>query len=300
MKKTIVVLLIVVLFSWILVACGADKDKIQSDFSNMIENAATPEDIQSTAEFLDENIPLVGEEKASDMLAAYEHHLLNYISENTDKTSIEALRTYFDFDKGVIDEQKIEGSEMKAFYDKIKAGSLMVVCYENAMILKVDYAKLLEKYGDYISESIQSLYGLVAETTAKPTTENATLMIHWEDLLDRTFAAETLLKNYPEDDLVKDDAMWLYTTHLNTLLMGTTNTPIFDYSSKEFSSEARDAYEAFVIANPDTTLTWVLKEYFTYLNGIDFSLDFKDSTMSKVFFDTCDWLVSEAEKRVMQ
>jgi hypothetical protein len=94
--------------------------------------------------------------------------------------------------------------------------------------------------------------------------------------------------------------MWLYTTHLNAILMGTTNSPIFDYSSKEFSPGAKAAYEAFAKANPDTTLTWVLKEYFTYLDSIDYKLDFNDSTMSKVFFNTCDWLVSEAEKRVME
>ena len=94
--------------------------------------------------------------------------------------------------------------------------------------------------------------------------------------------------------------MWLYKSYLNSLLMGATNTPIFNYSTQEFSEEAKQAYISFITSHPDSTITWMLKEYFTYLNSIDYKLNFNDSTMSKVFFDTCDWLVSEAEKRVLE
>ncbi|HAF60171.1 MAG TPA: hypothetical protein DCK81_03410 [Clostridiales bacterium UBA9856] len=69
---------------------------------------------------------------------------------------------------------------------------------------------------------------------------------------------------------------------------------------REFSEPAKTAYQNFMLSEPAAVLTWVLKEYFTYLNSIDYTLDFNDSTMSKVFFDTCDWLVSEAEKRVRE
>jgi predicted small secreted protein len=171
MKKSIAVLLIIILCSLIFAACGVDKDTIQSDFSSMIENTATPEQIQATAEFMDENISQVGEDIATQMLTAYEDYLLRYITENPDKTSVEALRTYFDFKNGAIDQDKIEGSEIKAFYDHIKSGSLIVVSYKDSIALKVDYGNLLEKYGDYISESLYRLYELNAETVAKPMAE---------------------------------------------------------------------------------------------------------------------------------
>jgi molybdopterin biosynthesis enzyme len=50
----------------------------------------------------------------------------------------------------------------------------------------------------------------------------------------------------------------------------------------------------------DSTTAWALTEYFSYLDSIRYSLDFNDKSSSKVFFDTCDWLVSESGKRVFQ
>ena len=234
------------------------------------------------------------------MVSAYREYLLNYIIQNEDKTTIQELSVYFDAKSERIDPEKIKNSEFNTYYEHIKAGCLMVLMREGSPVLKVDNIKLLEKYGEYISEPLQALYQFEAELIESPTSQNATLVVSWEELLDRTYTAEKLLTDYPDEEYITIDAMWIYTSHLNTLLMGTTNTPIFDYGTKEFSVSAKTAYRNFILSEPDAVLTWVLKEYFTYLNSIDYTLDFNDSTMSKVFFDTCDWLVSEAEKRVKE
>jgi hypothetical protein len=300
MKRTILMSLIVVLCCFVIIGCGTDKEKIKKDFTTMMAATATPEHIRATAKFMDEEMPEVGEESASHMLVAYEKYLQRYITENKDQAQIEVLRSYFDPDTKTLEEEKITDSDVKDYYQHLKAGSVIVVYEEDAPTLKVDYANLLKKYGKYISKPLNRLYELNAETVAKPMAENATLIISWEALLERAYWAENLIKEYPKDNLVNEDAMWLFTTYLNTILMGTTNTPIFDYSTHQFSPEAKEAYTAFMQTNPDDTLTWALKEYFTYLNSIGYKLDYNDKTMSKAFFDTCDWLVSESEKRVLK
>ncbi len=300
MHKTAAILMLAWMIVLTLTGCGGDKEMIQSDFTILIASTATAENIQSVAEFLDDKIPDVDEDMATHMVIAYREYLLNYITQNKDKTTIQELSVYLDPKTGRVDTEKIQNSELKSFYDQIKAGALMVTLFEGEPILRVDYGKLLEKYGEYISESMKELFQLISGLIDKPTTENATLVISWEELLSRTYAAEKLIRKYPENDHLIEDAAWIYTTHLNTMLMGTTNTPIFDYNTKEFSTSAGTVYREFMLSQPDAVLTWVLKEYYTYLNSINYTLDFNDVTMSKVFFDTCDWLVSEAEKRVKE
>jgi len=73
---------------------------------------------------------------------------------------------------------------------------------------------------------------------------------------------------------------------------------LFSIILLKYSPLSKDAYQGFMLQEPDSVLSWVLNEYFTYLYSINYQLDFNNSAMSKVFFDTCDWLVSEAEKRV--
>lgn len=300
MRKTAAVIFIALMMNFIITGCGADKEMIQSEFTMLIADTATAENIRANADFLDENIKNVSEEIASNMVVAYREYLLDYIVQNKDKTTIQELGVYLDAETGLIDQEKIQNSELKSYYDNIKAGALKVTVYEDAPVLRVDYDMLLEKYGEHISEPLAELFRLSAELIGRPTSENATLAISWEELLTRTHAAEKLIKANLDNERLVADAMWIYTSHLNTMLMGTTNTPIFDYTTKGFSDAARTAYQSFLLAEPDTTMTWVLKEYFTYLSSIGFELDFNDSTMSKVFFDTCDWLVAEAEKRVKE
>ena len=299
MRKSAAVLIVLFLLTFVFTGCGIDKETVQSDFSVMVSGTTTPENIRSTAEYMDDNIKKVGKDIAAQMLSAYEDYLHRYISENPDKLQLELLYGYYDKEKKAFNEEKIKDSEISDFYDSIRFGSLIPVCNEDSIALKINYPNLLEKYGEYISVPMHRLYELKAIAVEKPMSQNAALLISWEELSNRALEAEKLLKEFPGDELVKTDAMWLYTTYLNTMLMGTTNTPIFDYSTTEFSPEARKSYERFMLDNPDATITWVLKEYFTYLYGISYSLNFNDSTMSKVFFDTCDWLVSEAEKRVV-
>jgi hypothetical protein len=296
------VLLIATLISFLIfTACGANKEEIQSEFSTMLsQERITSEHIRKTAEFLDENIGKLNEEEATVMVVAYEEYINRFINEYDDEVTLQSLGVYFDYDKGYIDTEKIEVSELKTYYEDIKYGCLMVKYYEEALELRVDYTKLLKKYGEHISDSIYRLYELNADITERPMTENASLLISWEELLDRAFRAESLINDYPEDEIIRENVMWLYKSYLNSLLMGATNTPIFNYSTQEFSEEAKQAYISFITSHPDSTITWMLKEYFTYLNSIDYKLNFNDSTMSKVFFDTCDWLVSEAEKRVLE
>ncbi len=162
------------------------------------------------------------------------------------------------------------------------------------------YSEWAEHYQQYISSALMGLYKIRAKEQASPMVEDAVLKISWEELLQRTYELELFMQKNKEHELIKNDATWIYENYMIVLFMGTNGTPIFDYKTHAFSEEAKTAYAAFINKYPDSITTWALTEYFTYLNSIAFTMDYNDKISSKLFFDTCDWWVSESGKRVFQ
>jgi len=293
-KKAIFILILVFCLTGFS-GCGPSREEIQSDFTLLVAAEATPEHIRQTAAFLDENISKMGKDGAGHMLVSYEEYLLRYIDENPDEADV--LGPFVEED-GSIDGEKITDAGARDLFENLKAGSVAVLIFEDAPVMRVDYPSLLEKYEKYLPESLRLLYELDADAFIVPMSENATLNVSWEEILNRAYRAEKILREFPGDHLVQENAEWLFSKYLTTLLMGTTNTPVFDYETEVFSSDAKAAYTRFIRENPDAVLSDALTEYFTYLESIDYQLDYNDITMSKVFFDTCDWISSESIKKL--
>jgi len=162
------------------------------------------------------------------------------------------------------------------------------------------YSEWIEKYQDYLEPDLLEFYHLMVMEQENPVEEDAALKLSWEELLQRTLGWEQFIRANKESAKLKDDMTWYYGSHINTLVMGTNGTPVFDYQTHEFSGEAREAYAAFINAHKDSVTAWALLEYFTYLESINYTMDYNDKAASKSFFDTCDWLVAEAGERVFQ
>ena len=280
--------------------CAPKEETIVADYGKLLEQPLTASQLRETGAFLDERLASVKVETASSMVYSYEDLLVRYASELPERTEWDELATYFDAATGRLNEEKLAGSERKSFVEDLSAGNFRFAVFEGKMVLRVDYEALSQRYGKYMDPAQVRLFELQAAVTDRPITENATLQVTYPRMLQRAKAAEELLREFPEEELIRADALWIYTSHINAILMGATNSPVFDYKTGDFSRDARDAYEEFLRDGTDSTLSWVLLEYSTYLDSIGYRLDYSDKTASKVFFDTCSWLVSEAEKRVQK
>jgi hypothetical protein len=164
----------------------------------------------------------------------------------------------------------------------------------------ITYGEWEKHYDQYIADYLKDLYKIREKEQKSPMAADAVLQISWEELAQRTYDMELYIQKYKDQKLIKEDAAWLYGNYMNAMVMGTNGTPIFDYKTNAFSDAAKTAYAAFINKYPDSTTAWALMEYFSYLDSIRYSLDYNDKSSSKVFFDTCDWLVSESGKRVFQ
>lgn len=246
MKRSLAIILVLLLSIGALTGCGPDQKKIQKDFIAILEKPASEETIKEASDYLDRYLAKMDEEYASQMVHQYEHYILNFNQEG------------------------------------------------------INYEEWADQYETYLSQALAGYYQIMAEEQKSPMTEDTVLKLSWEELAQRTYKIEEFVKDNKDYEPIREDLTWLYENYLNALVMGTNGTPIFDYKTHAFSDDAKTAYAAFINKFPDSTTAWALTEYFTYLDSIQYTMDYNDKVSSKLFFDTCDWLVSESGKRVFQ
>ncbi len=246
MKRSLAIILSLLLAIGALTGCGPDQEKIQEDFIAILDKPAAEDTIQEASDFLDQYLSKMDAEYASQMIHEYEHYILDFNQ------------------KGI------------------------------------NYEDWLKKYEKYIDPVLAGFYQLMAKEQSSPMATDTVLNLSWEELAQRTYEIELFIKENKDYQPIRDDLTWIYGNYVNALVMGTNETPIFDYKTHGFSEEAKTAYAAFINKHSDSATAWALTEYFTYLNSIGFTMDYNDKISSKLFFDTCDWLVSESGKRVFQ
>jgi hypothetical protein len=166
--------------------------------------------------------------------------------------------------------------------------------YDNSSL---DYAGLAERYKGEIPDYMTELFELKEIEQDAPIISDATLQVSWAELLERTKVIEDFIAAHREDSLIRDDAVWLYRRHVNAVLMGAMNSPVFDYDTHEFSAELMELYDAYIAERPYSALAGVLREYKEYLKDMDYTLLYKQKEDSAKFIETCNRLASEAEKR---
>ena len=226
-----------------------------------------------------------GEKEPADI----EDEFLEMISQPASEESIEEIGNFLDENLKSVTSDRAD--EMLNQYDEY------IYNYDNTYM---DYSDFLERYGSYMTFGLKQLFEIAMQEQDEPIAENAELSVSWSDLCSRALTVENYITENKDYELVKDQAKWYYEYYINAILMGTTSTPLLDYETGQMSEDAKAAYIEFCQDAPETVTAWAINEYFTYLDSIDFTLDYKDASESKVYFDTCTYIVSEAGESVFQ
>lgn len=246
--------------------CQKTESALLSEYKSMTEATPTEQGLTDAVSFIDTHIADVSEEGASRLVLAYEDYLLRFLEAGEAPDPEASVSDWF----------------------------LIPASSEADPQRQVDYDALLDRYGDRVSPELRELFVIKSLETSEPSTVDAEILRTYPDLLDRALKAEKLLKEHQSEDAVRANSMEYYKNYLFLLLAGSDLTPVFDYDTGLFSPEAKEAYEDFIAAQPDTVLAGVLTEYFGYLNNVDFQIDYTDPVANKVFYDTCDYLIEEA------
>ena len=132
----------------------------------------------------------------------------------------------------------------------------------------INYSDWTERFKNNVYDALTELYQIKEKEQSSPMVEDTNLIISWDELLDRTYEMELYIHKNKDVELIRDDASWLYTNYMITLIMGTNGTPIFDYKTHEFNEAAKNSFSDFINKHPDSATTWALTEYFAYLDSI--------------------------------
>jgi len=187
------------------------------------------------------------------------------------------------------------------YLNKEQTGELLLLWEDYANKIDnsyIDYTDIINKYKTLIPDYMQTMFQFKDIEQKSPIISEASLLVSWSELLDRTIRIEDYISENLDHPLIKDDILWLYGKYMHTLLIGASNTPVFDYKTSAFSEELRSLIETYITRHPDGATSQTLAEYYKYLESVKFSLRYDDKNESAKFFETCNRLKSEAEKRV--
>jgi hypothetical protein len=266
----------------------------------MVSEQATPESLVLSKDYLSKNIGKLNKDKATKIVMQYEDFMLKYINSDADWTALDQLFAYWNEDIGAIEADKIKSAELLNKYNQLVTSGFYFLSSEGIPYPAINYTDLLIKYEGKISPALVDLYKIKQMEADYPMAIDASLVISWGELANRTLATEVFVEKYKNDYNTIEDWIFIYQNYINTLLMGIDNTPMFGILDNEFSADAKEQYIDFINNNPDSLTAYILTEYITYLESINYILDYANEEQSKIYFDTCTWLVSEAGKRVTE
>ncbi len=300
MRKQLGIGILVTLIITVLCSCGENQGEIHKEFQQMVEQKATPQHMVKVRAYLDDHLSKLDQDQAEQMMMGYEDYLLQYVNVDAEEGISSLLSPYYDSELGTVDAEKIQEPETRELCQALEKSGIRFSMKEERILLSVNYQELIDEYGKAVGPALSGLYQLKETEFNQPVSDNAVLMISWSQLAERAYSVEQLIAENKEDQLIRDDAKWMYENYLGIMLMGMNNTPIFDFTTADFSQEADDAYTAFIAGHPDSSTADILREYAKYLDAVGYRMDYKDKAQSKEFFDQCSRLVSEAGKRVYE
>lgn len=300
MRKQLSVGLLVTFIIMGFSSCGGNQGEIHKEFQQMVSQKATPQHMIKVRTYVDDNLSRLDQEQAEQMMMSYEDYLLQYVNVDAEEGISSLLSPYYDSELATVNAEKIQEPETQELCRQLEESGIRFSMKGDQILLSVNYQELIEQHGKTIGPGLAGLYQLKETEFDQPVSDNAVLMIPWSQLAERAYAVEQLIVENKDDELIRDDTKWMYENYLGIMLMGMNNTPIFDFTSTDFSQEADEAYTAFIAGHPDSNTAWVLKEYAKYLDAVGYRMDYKDKAQSKEFFDQCSRLVSEGGKRVYE
>lgn len=101
----------------------------------------------------------------------------------------------------------------------------------------------------YISKDIAAYIDIMATESNKPSTFDAGIVITWDELIGRAAIMSDYVQDYPKSNrtaAIRNEMS--YTVPL--VLLGSDNTPAYDYDTMELDPELRRAYEQVLMEGP--------------------------------------------------
>ncbi len=125
--------------------------------------------------------------------------------------------------------------------------------------------RILAAYADKATGDVTDYMRLKAKESAERSLRDAALVVGWDELLNRTLAAEDFTKQYPDSQRIEEMKAML-TNYTTTVFYGVNNTPLFGYDNKQMDPDAQKAYES-ALKGVDSEASPVLGDLKTFMDA---------------------------------
>lgn len=246
----------------------AQQKKIMQNLDTLINSNANEKQVIT---FVNNNIAYVSKENASKMVFAIEttqkKNISNYIYGMTDDIQgkiIEEFNWNFNMDK--IDD--VKNPNLKKYLKNIKDSGYRLFESEGMYCPIIDYARYCE-YAEYVTDDIREYIAIMAEESTHIATDDAAIVISWDEVLKRACVQEEYIKKYPQS-LRLNEMKQLYEEYVRYCLFGTNNTPSFDYQTETIDEKLLESYKEIVQKDNDNNITQQIKDYLKILENNKF------------------------------
>jgi hypothetical protein len=233
-------------------------EKVIKDINEMLMQQVPP---FNALLFLDRNISLLEGKDADMAIDSVEKLLIIYQVKYSEMLSADEGQDYqkqlndFVAGYGTISNGEITmeqaahiwDKELSNLLDEIFKSGFKLVNFEGIWFAVIDYGRVLP-YNSYLSEDYAASISFKAVESDKIYLKDAALKITWDEISARLLNAEDFLIRYPESEKYFEMAGKYY-DYLAAYIIGTNNTPSFDYDTNKFKPEVLESYKNMVNNN---------------------------------------------------
>lgn len=237
--------------------------EVQTALDQLLAKQPLPSDLIA---FLEEQIAAVSPAMASKLYLTLEENQLDYHWVLEDKYYADMSVQEMMFQEFIKTEKleslyTMENSKVKALMEDTRNNGFRVETTEGVFMPVLDYQKHLQ-YQQYVEADLKDYIQLRFVESSQIAAKDASLMISWEQVLERALSQEAFLKAYP-DSLKWKDVRRLLSNYEFFLLFGVDNTPLFSYQNGIMDPQVKSIYEKTIAdpKNKDSQIVTMLSDY---------------------------------------
>jgi len=166
-------------------------------------------------------------------------------------------------DKGIND------PEIKEFKKCLDLCGLSLLNSEGSYYVDEKYDYYYDLFKGKVSPALNDYLKIRSKELKQGYSEDADLLIGFDDLYERVVTWEDFMSQYPDFILMKD-AEFNYTSYLSTLITGTDNSETFDSETQNLYPGIKRLYEKIISHKDGKKSTKVISDYFDLLKRNNF------------------------------
>ena len=169
---------------------------------------------------------------------------------------------------------RLENSPSTEAINQLKSSlasyGILLSSSEGTFYLEPQTEYLLRNFGSGLSPAYREYLTIGSKEQQTRFAEDGTILIPVDSLTSRILTWENFMERYPDFISIKM-AQDQYAQYLGAFLAGMDNSRVFDPETNRLNDSSKVSFESFIVKNPETNSTEVVKAYFDLLKSTNFN-----------------------------